>query len=230
MNSSSKAILSILILGFASTGIYFGTLKVLDIFQEYEKSTLKKQIPMKPKNMKEKQALVESGENSYEEFTFFDTLGDPSMSKFVGLNGSVVQPAEPSNDKLPESVNLKANDSSIPPENTISPKKSLDLAAVKVDPPVDAKEKTALEKSGFALQVGSFQKLERADLFKGKLGKKGYPTFVVPVRIPGKADMWYRVFIGRFSEKEVAIETARRIKGAEKLDSVMMWQEGASLR
>lgn len=230
MNSSSKAILSILILGFASTGIYFGTLKVLDIFQEYEKSTLKKQIPMKPKNMKEKQALVESGENSYEEFTFFDTLGDPSMSKFVGLNGSVVQPAEPSNDKLSESVNLKANDSSIPPENTISPKKSLDLAAVKVDPPVDAKEKTALEKSGFALQVGSFQKLERADLFKGKLGKKGYPTFVVPVRIPGKADMWYRVFIGRFSEKEVAIETARRIKGAEKLDSVMMWQEGASLR
>ncbi len=230
MNSSSKAILSILILGFASTGIYFGTLKVLDIFQEYEKSTLKKQIPIKPKNMKEKQALVESGENSYEEFTFFDTLGDPSMSKFVGLNGSVVQPAEPSNDKLSESVNLKANDSSIPPENTISPKKSLDLAAVKVDPPVDAKEKTALEKSGFALQVGSFQKLERADLFKGKLGKKGYPTFVVPVRIPGKADMWYRVFIGRFSEKEVAIETARRIKGAEKLDSVMMWQEGASLR
>ena len=227
MSSFAKAILSILILGFAITGIYFGTLKVLDIFQKNEKSTLKKQVPVKPKNMKEKQALVESGESSDEEFTFFDTLNDPSMSKFVGLNGSVVESTEPSNDKLSKSVNLKVNDSSIPPENTISPKKSLDLVAVKVDPPVEAKEKTALEMSGFALQVGSFQRLERADLLKGKLGKKGYPTFVVPVRIPGKADMWYRVFIGRFSEKEAAIETAHRIKEAEKLDSVMMWQESS---
>jgi cell division protein FtsN len=39
--------------------------------------------------------------------------------------------------------------------------------------------------------------------------------------------MWYRVFIGRFSEKEAAIETAHRIKEAEKLDSVMMWQESS---
>ncbi|MDP6655398.1 MAG: hypothetical protein QGH79_05095, partial [SAR324 cluster bacterium] len=74
MNSSVKTFLSILILGLFGAGIYFGTLKLLVVFQDDEKVSLKKQIPVKPKNIKEKQALVESGSSNDEEFTFFDTL------------------------------------------------------------------------------------------------------------------------------------------------------------
>ena len=59
MNSSVKTFLSILILGLSGAGIYFGTLKFLVVFQDGGKVSVKKQIPVKPKNMKEKYALLE---------------------------------------------------------------------------------------------------------------------------------------------------------------------------
>ena len=40
--------------------------------------------------MKDKQALVELGASSPDDFTFFDVLDDPEMKKYIGLNGSVV--------------------------------------------------------------------------------------------------------------------------------------------
>ena len=229
MNSSVKFFLSILILGLSGVGIYFGTLKVLVVFQDDEKVSLKKQIPVKPKNIKEKQALVESGLSNDEEFTFFDTLSDPSMSKFVDLNGSVADPAQVANDTPPGPTSARGD------VDTISQVKNSDSENL-LNPVAENSETVKVEVgkrvesvvSGFALQVGSFHQLERASLLKEKLVKKGYPVFVVTVRIAGKDEVWHRVFIGRFLDRETAAVTARKVKQAEKLDSVLMWQESPS--
>ena len=97
MNSPVRTFLSLLVFGFIGTGIYFGTVKALDIYKDMEKSSLKKQISVKPENIKEKQALVDPWSIDKEELTFFDTLDDPSMSKFIGLNEKVVQPQKTTN-------------------------------------------------------------------------------------------------------------------------------------
>lgn len=233
MNSSVKVVLSLLILGLVGGGGYFGTVKVIDIFQAQEKSSSKKQIPVKPKNIKDKQALVETGINNDAEFTFFDILNDPSMSKFVGLSGSVVEPQEVGVDLSPD-PNPKTDKKSVPSPVSSSSQKALNSVSSKMDASkiethkVDVKKSGSSMASGYALQVGSFQKVERANLLKDKLGKKGYPVFVVMAHIPGSAEVWHRVFIGRFSQRETAVEIAGRIKTVEKLDSVMMWQEGQS--
>ncbi|HJO00074.1 MAG TPA: SPOR domain-containing protein [Nitrospinaceae bacterium] len=229
MNSSVKTFLSILILGLSGAGIYFGTLKFLVVFQDGGKVSVKKQIPVKPKNMKEKQALVESGSSNDEEFTFFDTLSDPSMSKFVDLNGSVADPAQVANDTPPGPTSARGD------VDTISQVKNSDSENL-LNPVAENSETVKVEVgkrvesvvSGFALQVGSFHQLERASLLKEKLVKKGYPVFVVTVRIAGKDEVWHRVFIGRFLDRETAAVTARKVKQAEKLDSVLMWQESPS--
>lgn len=229
MNLSVKTFLSILILGLSGAGIYFGTLKFLVVFQDGGKVSVKKQIPVKPKNMKEKQALVESGSSNDEEFTFFDTLSDPSMSKFVDLNGSVADPAQVANDTPPGPTSARGD------VDTISQVKNSDSENL-LNPVAENSETVKVEVgkrvesvvSGFALQVGSFHQLERASLLKEKLVKKGYPVFVVTVRIAGKDEVWHRVFIGRFLDRETAAVTARKVKQAEKLDSVLMWQESPS--
>ena len=229
MNSSVKIFLSILILGLSGAGIYFGTLKFLVVFQDGEKVSVKKQIPVKPKNMKEKQALVESGSSNDEEFTFFDTLSDPSMSKFVGLNGSVADPAQVANDTPPGptsargDVDIISQTKNSDSENLLSP-----VAENSETVKVEVGKRVESVVSGFALQVGSFHQLERASLLKEKLVKKGYPVFVVTVRIAGKDEVWHRVFIGSFLDRETAAVTARKVKQAEKLDSVLMWQESPS--
>ncbi len=223
MNSSAKIFISILALGLAGMGIYFSTLKAIDSFYDDGETSVKKQIPVKPKNIKEKQPLVESGSDDAEEFTFFDTQAGPSMSKFVGLNGSVVEPEEIIN-KSPAPVDSEVDKKSIP--DTPDSAKVLSPVAVEDEPAkVNVEKNVESVASGFALQVGSFRQLERAELLKDKLGKKGYPVFVAMARISGKDEVWYRVFIGRFTEKETAVETARRVKEVEKIDSVMMWQE-----
>ncbi len=229
MNLSVKTFLSILILGLSGAGIYFGTLKFLVVFQDGGKVSVKKQIPVKPKNIKEKQALVESGSSNDEEFTFFDTLSDPSMSKFVDLNGSVADPAQVANDTPPGPTSARGD------VDTISQVKNSDSENL-LNPVAENSETVKVEVgkrvesvvSGFALQVGSFHQLERASLLKEKLVKKGYPVFVVTVRIAGKDEVWHRVFIGRFLDRETAAVTARKVKQAEKLDSVLMWQESPS--
>ena len=40
-------------------------------------------ISLKPKDMKDKQALVELGARSPDDFTFFDVLGDPEDEKSI---------------------------------------------------------------------------------------------------------------------------------------------------
>ena len=79
MNSSFKAFISLLILGLIGTGFYFGDVKAIDTYMEMEKLSLKKQISVKPDNIKQKQALMKPESIDMDKLTFFETLVDPFM-------------------------------------------------------------------------------------------------------------------------------------------------------
>ena len=163
MNSSFKAFISLLILGLIGTGFYFCDVKAIDTYMEMEKLSLKKQISVKPDNIKQKQALMKPESIDMDKLTFFETLVDPLMSKFVGLNVSIIEPQEVANDKTSDFV-PRDKKSSTPQPASMDAKETLSSEA--------QKQAESLE-SEFVLQVGSFHKVEGANLLKNNLGRKG---------------------------------------------------------
>jgi len=188
-----------LIFTFAGVGFFFSSDKVLKFFSEPKSLSLKKIISYKPKDIKDKQALVELGASSLDEFTFFDTLNDPEMKKYIGLNGSIVVP------KKIQSIS----------ENIIT-SSSMPLK--------DDNESNSLS-SGFVLQVGSFQQLKKADVLKTKMIAGGYSSFIVTALAKGKDYKLYRVFVGNFMERIEAEKVAIKIKNKEKIESLIKFYE-----
>ena len=192
----TKAFRSLLILGLIGTGLYFGGVKTIDIYMEMEKLSLKKKISVKPESI------------DMDKLTFFETLVDPLMRKFVGLNGSILEPQEVANDKTSDFVS-RDKKSSTPQPASIDAKEPLSSEA--------QKQADSLE-SGFVLQVGAFHKVEGANLLKNNLGKKGYPVFVEETRMPGSNKALHRVFVGKFVDKRGAEKSAISLKEIENLD------------
>ena len=199
MKSSAKILLIFLIFTFAGAGFFFSSDKVLKFFSEPKSLSLKKIISYKPKDIKDKQALIELGASSLDEFTFFDTLNDPEMKKYIGLNGSIVVP------KKIQSIS----------ENIIT-SSSMPLK--------DDNESNSLS-SGFVLQVGSFQQLKKADVLKTKMIAGGYSSFIVTALAKGKDYKLYRVFVGNFMERIEAEKVAIKIKNKEKIESLIKFYE-----
>ena len=213
MNSSFKAFISLLILGLIGTGFYFGDVKAIDIHIKMEKLSLKKQISVKPDNIKQKQALMKPESIDMDKLTFFETLVDPLMRKFVDLNGSIIEPQEVANDKTSDFVS-RDKKSSTPQPASMDAKEPLSSKA--------QKQADSLE-SGFVLQVGAFHKAEGANLLKKNLGNKGYPVFFKKTRMPGSNKALHRVFVGKFVDKRVAERTAISLKEIENIDPVKQW-------
>ena len=214
MKLSAKIFSTLLVL--AAAGLFFSPLKAFKIFSEKENLPIKKIILSKPKDIKDKQALVELGASSPDAFTFFDTLSDPAMKKYVGLNGGVVAIKEESyyksNDltsKVDENLALQV----VRPvsENVIAP------SAIKLK----VQKQADLPTSGFVLQVGSFQEFQRADALKNKLINSGYPVFIVSTLVEEKGHTLHRVFVGRFLRKTEAEKVAVRIKESEKIEPLV---------
>ena len=197
----TKAFRSLLILGLIGAGLYFGGVKTIDIYMGMEKLPLKKKISVKPESI------------DMDKLTFFETLVDPLMRKFVGLNGSIIEPQEVANDKTSDFVS-RDKKSSTPQPASMDAKEPLSSEA--------QKQADSLE-SGFVLQVGAFHKVEGANLLKNNLGKKGYPVFVEETRMPGSNKALHRVFVGKFVDKRVAEKTAISLKEIENIDPVKQW-------
>ncbi|KMP12605.1 hypothetical protein UR09_00835 [Candidatus Nitromaritima sp. SCGC AAA799-A02] len=221
MNSSVKAIFSLIIFGFAGTGIYSLTIKALEYYRSEDNASYKKQVSVKPANIREKQKQVEPV-SAQDEFTFFDTLNDPSMTRFVGLSGDFDESDAGSNSLSEVSAFTVKNKPVAPPVEAVVENKSVSIA--KETAPA---EPVRVSSAGFAIQVSSFRDTERAGALKEKLRKKGYPAFLMAARIPGKNEVWHRVFIGRYADKETALNAAAKVKETERLAGVVVWQEGS---
>ena len=223
MKSSAKVFSTLLILVLVVTGLFFSSVKALNFFSEKENSSLKKIISLKPKNMKDKQALVELGASSPDDFTFFDVLDDPEMKKYIGLNGSVVATKEEnyykSNNLTPKvDGSLTRQVIKSASKNVITPGTKNLEGQKQVDPPT----------SGFVLQVGSFQEIQKADALKNKLINSNYPVFIVSTLVKEKGYTLHRVFVGRFLRKIEAEKVAVRIKESEKIEPLVRSYEKKS--
>ncbi|MEE8292063.1 MAG: SPOR domain-containing protein [Candidatus Tectomicrobia bacterium] len=66
----------------------------------------------------------------------------------------------------------------------------------------------------YSIQVGSFRVVEDAEKLRQRLIQKGYEARVRLFQMPGQG-LWYRVRVGRFSERAAAEQTARRLHARE---------------
>lgn len=73
----------------------------------------------------------------------------------------------------------------------------------------------------YAVQVASFSKKSSAEDLAGKLRKKGYEAYVLSQEIPQRG-RWYRVRVGRYSDRAEATREANRIKKSEKFNPLVI--------
>ena len=216
MKSSAKVFSTFLILVLVVAGLFFSSVKALNFFSEKENSSLKKIISLKPKDMKDRQALVELGARSPDNFTFFDVLDDPEMKKYIGLNGSVVT--------IKEEENYKSNDLTPKVDSSHTRQVIQSVSKNVITSGTKNREGQKLvdpSTSGFVLQVGSFQEAKKADALKNKLTNSNYPVFIVSTLVKEKGHTLHRVFVGRFLRKTEAEKVAVRIKESEKIEPLV---------
>jgi len=218
MKSPAKFFSIFLIFVLGIVGLFFSSTKSFNFFSDKEKISLQKVISSKPKNMKDRQALVESGISTPEDFTFFDTLDDPAMKKYLSLNGSIVSLKDEnyykSNDLIPRVNGSPASKVTRPVSGNISISGARKLTGQKQTEPSTA---------GFVLQVGSFQEFQRADDLKNKLIDSDYPVFISSTWVEEKGQALYRVFVGTFLKKIDVEKAAVEIKESEKIESLIKY-------
>ena len=181
----------------------------------------KKKIASKPKNFNKKYKFVEPQGLIKDDYTFFNTLNDPSMQKFVGLEGVVVKKNEVANNKLMALDLSKTNSRDIKVKNPI-----VKINIESINKKLDTRKKNNKITPGFSVQVGSFQEIELAEFLGADLENKGYPVYVKSAFINEQSEVWYRVFVGSFSTKNEAKKIGIKVKEVEGLDSVIKWHEG----
>jgi len=201
-------------------GLFFSLSEIFQFFSNKENTSLQKIISSKPKNIKGKQVLIESGINTFGDFTFFDTLDDPSMKKYIGLNGSIVSLKKKDYNRSDDLIlSAKRNSASL---TTLPIPKS---SSIPTEKDVKTLKKNNPPTRGFALQVGSFQDFKRADSLKKKLAKYGYPVFISSKLLKNKEKTLHRVFVGTFPRKKDAEKVAIEIKGSEKIEPLIKYYE-----
>ena len=220
MKSPAKFFSTFIVFILVVVGLFFSSTIAFDFFSDKEIVFLKKIISSKPKNMKDKQALVELGASSLDDFTFFDVLDDPAMKKYIDLNGSVVA--------IKEKDYYKSNDLTPKVDGGLSSQvvQSVSKNAMTPDTKnLDGQKEVDTLASGFVLQVGSFQEFQKADALKNKLINSNYPVFIVSTLVKEKGYTLHRVFVGKFLRKTEAEKIAVRIKESEKVEPLVRYYE-----
>ena len=218
MKSPAKFISTVIIFILAVVGLFFSSTKSFNFFIDKKNISLQKIISSKPKNMKDKQALVEPGITTPEDFTFFNTLDDPAMKKYLALNGSIVSLKDEnyykSNDLSPRVNGSSASKVTRPVSGNISISDARKL---------NGQSQTEPSTPRFVLQVGSFQEFQRADNLKNKLINIDYSVFISSIWVEEKGQSLHRVFVGTFLKKIDAEKAAVGIKESEKIESLIKY-------
>ncbi|HEX7128227.1 MAG TPA: SPOR domain-containing protein [Thermodesulfobacteriota bacterium] len=76
----------------------------------------------------------------------------------------------------------------------------------------------------FTVQVGAFRNAEQARALAARLVARGYEAYVVTVDLgaQGGQGVWHRVRIGRFADRQPAVELATRLAGAERVPAQVL--------
>ena len=183
---------------------------LLGFFGEWNKPAVSKKISaVKPKFLVNKAEALKPVSH---EFSFFETLNDKTMTKYVGLHGEMLPLSLPAK---PVSLFEKKNTSSLVVEPLKSGLKSKSFK-------VFQKEKQPSPLHRFFVQVSSFRDQKKAGALKTKLQEKGFDSFLIEMELSNHEGKWYRVFLGKYSNKDLASRDAERARKEFRLNAVVV--------
>ncbi len=189
--------------------IYYKDGLLPGFFQGWEKtSVVKKVSAVKPKSLINKAEALKPVSHK---FTFFETLEDKTMTKYVGLHGEILPVSLPSSAK-PSKPLLKPAVKPAKPESKVQVAK---LIQEEKKPPTTTSYR-------FAVQVSSFRNEKMAGALKIKLQKKGFDAFLMETELPNHGGKWFRVFLGHFSDEGMAKKAADQARLEHKLNAVVV--------
>ena len=203
-----RLLLGMFFLMASAAGIHFSGFDLTAGFQG-KNASVKKISAVKPKREKIKEPEIPV-------YTFFETLNDPTMTRYVGLNGKFLpEPAQSTTSPV-----VPAKISTTPP-----PVEKIEDSEPAAKP--EKKQKKEIRSvpiveglPRYAVQVGSFRDEGRAGALKIRLQKKGFDAFLMQTKVTGNT--WYRVFLGRYADEKKAQEAALLAKNDYKLNAVVV--------
>jgi len=210
-----RLLLVMIFLVASAVGLHFSGINLLSGFQKKEASA-KKLRAVKPKFIRDKVAKAASDKPIY---TFFETLNDPTMTRYVGLNGKLLPTVLPT--AMPVVPAKIAATPLIPPVEKQVESEPLAKPEIKHDRNI----RTPTEIGGrprYAVQVSSFRDAGRAGALKMHLQEKGFDAFLMQAELADHAGTWHRVFLGRYADEEKAQEAARMARSLYNLNAVVV--------
>ena len=191
---------------------YFKGGLLLGFFGEWKKPALSKKVSaVKPKFLINKAEALKPVSH---QFTFFETLNDKTMTKYVGLHGEMLPVYEPAK---PVSPFKKKNILNLVVEPAKTGQKSKTLNFVRKE-----KQPSSSTLHRFFVQVSSFRNQMKAGALKIKLQEKGFDSFLIETELPNHGGKWYRVFLGKYSDEELAKKDAERARKEFRINGVVV--------
>ena len=178
-----------------------------EFMEEWYKPPVSKKVrAVKPKSLVSKLADLKPVSR---QFTFFETLQDKTMTKYVGLNGEILPVS-----RISKQVVLPSKRKRNLKRDLHSSKHKLEIKGYK-----KPSRPTELY---FTVQISSFRSKNRADELKRKLRKKGFDSFLMETELPNHGGKWFRVFLGKYSDEGLAYKDAERVRQEYKLNAVVV--------
>ena len=191
---------------------YFKGGLLLGFFGEWKKPAVSKKVSaVKPKFLINKAEALKPVSH---QFTFFETLNDKTMTKYVGLHGEMLPVSSPAK---PVSLFKEKNISSLVVEPAKSDQKSKTLNIVRKE-----KQPSPSTLHRFFVQVSSFRNQKKAGALKTKLQEKGFDSFLIETELSNNKGKWYRVFLGKYSDEELAAKDAERARKEFRFNAVVV--------
>ena len=162
------------------SALYFKKEWIPEFMEGWYKPAINKKVrAVKPKSLVNKLADLKPVSR---QFTFFETLQDKTMTKYVGLNGEILPISPPS-----KQLNLPSKGKRVLKRDLHSSKQKLEVKGYKKPP--------RPTQPYFAVQISSFRNENSADKLIMKLREKGFDSFLMETELPNHGGKWFRVFL-----------------------------------
>ncbi len=239
------------LVGLAGWGLYSAGQNDLFSFlsstSEDKVQMVKKDRAVKPKSFfKQVKDVMPAPVKRYD-YTFFETLEDVNLERYVDLDGKVKVMKKTVHSwvdevgkviheprillaayKEPDEGSEKSSSSYediINKLDALMKEKPKKAATPPVAPAGSAKRAaTPSSASGksYLIQVSSFRKLSHARSLESKLQKKGYSAFVKGVEVSKAKGTWYRVFLGKYQTEASARAAAQKAQRLHNLKTIVL--------
>jgi len=239
------------LLGLAGWGLYSAGQNNLFAFLSNQSGeqvqVAKKDRAVKPKSFfKQVKDVMPAPVKQYD-YTFFETLEDVDMERYVDLDGKVkvmkktVHSWVDDVGKVIHEPRILLASYKEPDEGAGKPPSSYEDIINKLDdlmkeepkkkvtPPIapagSAKRAVApstVSNKPYRVQVSSFRKLSHARALESKLQRQGYSAFVVSVEVSKDKGVWYRVFLGKYRTEANARAVAEEAQRLHNMKTIVL--------